>query len=79
MTLDHYTCLETVRRLDAYVDRELSEAERVEVEKHLETCDGCLKRFQFEAAVLDELRAKLRRVSVPASLAERLRAALRRP
>ena len=78
MTLDHYTCLETVRRLDAYLDRELSATERVEVEKHLETCNGCLKRFQFEAAVLDELRTKLRRVSVPASLAERLRAALRR-
>lgn len=78
MTLDRYTCLETVRRLDAYLDRELSVTERVEVEKHLETCDGCLKRFEFEAAVLDELRTKLRRVSAPASLAERLRAALRR-
>lgn len=78
MTLDRYTCLETVRRLDDYLDRELSAEERIEVERHLETCDGCLKRFQFEAAVLDELRAKLRRVSVPATLADRLRAALRR-
>jgi anti-sigma factor (TIGR02949 family) len=78
MTLDRYTCLETVRRLDDYIDRELSAAETVEVERHLETCSGCLKRFQFEGAVLDELRTKLRRVPVPETLATRLRAALRR-
>ena len=28
MTLDRYTCLETVRRLDDYLDRELSATER---------------------------------------------------
>jgi anti-sigma factor (TIGR02949 family) len=78
MTLDRYTCLETVRRLDDYLDRELSASERLEVERHLETCDRCLARFQFEAAVLDELRTKLRRVSAPDTLAERLRNALRR-
>jgi len=78
VTLDRYTCLETVRRLDDYLDRELSVAERFEVERHLGTCDQCLGRFQFEAALLDELRTKLRRVSAPETLAERLRAALRR-
>lgn len=78
MTLDRYTCLETVRRLDDYLDRELSAPERREVERHLETCDACLRRFQFEAAVLDDVRTKLRRVSVPAALEARLRAALRR-
>jgi anti-sigma factor (TIGR02949 family) len=77
MTLDRYSCLETVRRLDDYLDRELSAAERYEVERHLETCDRCLHRFRFEAAVVDELRTKIRRVSVPESLAGRLRAALR--
>ena len=78
MTLDRYTCLETVRRLDDYLDRELSEPERHEVERHLETCDHCLRRFRFEAAVVDDLRTKLRRVSVPAELESRLRALLRR-
>jgi anti-sigma factor (TIGR02949 family) len=76
--LDRYTCLETVERLADYLDRELSAAETVEVERHLSTCERCLGRFQFEAAVLDELRTKLRRVSVPETLAERLREALRR-
>ena len=78
MTLDRYTCLETVRRLDDYLDRQLSETERHEVERHLETCDRCLQRFRFEAAVVDDLRTKLRRVTVPSSLESRLRELLRR-
>jgi anti-sigma factor (TIGR02949 family) len=78
VTLDRYTCLETVRRLDDYLDRELSETERHEVERHLETCDRCLQRFRFEAAVVDDLRLKLRRVTVPPTLESRLREMLRR-
>ena len=77
MNLDRYTCLETVRRLDDYLDRELSASETHEVERHLEVCDRCLARFRFEGAVLDELRLKLRRVSVPETLEARLRKALR--
>jgi anti-sigma factor (TIGR02949 family) len=77
MTLDRYTCLETVRRLDDYLDRELSATETREVERHLEVCDRCLQRFQFEGAVLDQLRVKLRQVAVPETLEARLRQALR--
>jgi anti-sigma factor (TIGR02949 family) len=77
VTLDRYTCLETVRRLDDYLDRELSAVERHEVERHLETCDRCLHRFRFEAAVVEELRTKIRRVSVPETLASRLKSVLR--
>jgi anti-sigma factor RsiW len=66
MKLDRYTCLETVQfGLDDYVDRELSADEQHEVERHLERCDRCLGGFRFEAGVLDELKAKLRRVKVP--------------
>ena len=78
MTLDRYTCLETVRRLDDYLDRELSETESHEVERHLETCDRCLQRFRFEAAVVENLRTKLRRVTVPGALEARVRELLRR-
>jgi anti-sigma factor (TIGR02949 family) len=78
MTLDRYSCLETVRRLDDYLDRELSEAESHEVERHLETCDRCLQRFRFEAAVVEDLRMKLRRVTVPGALESRVRDLLRR-
>jgi anti-sigma factor (TIGR02949 family) len=77
MKLDRYSCLETVRRLDDYLDRELTITEQREVERHLETCDRCLGRFRFEAGVLDELKSKLRRVKTPETLASRLRRALR--
>ena len=76
MTLDRYTCLETVRRLDDYLDRTLSSEERHQVERHLETCDRCLQRFKFEAGVVDSLRAKLRHVEVPDTLRDRLKKAL---
>ena len=79
MTLDRYTCLETVRRLDDYLDRELSARETVEVERHLDVCNHCLSRFRFESAVLDQLRGKLRRIPVPEGLEARLRDALRSP
>lgn len=78
MTLDRYTCLETVRRLDDYLDRELSVAERHEVERHLETCDRCLHRFRFEAGVVEEIKAKLRRVKQPEGLASKLKEVLGR-
>jgi anti-sigma factor RsiW len=73
VTLDRYTCLETVRRLDDYLDRELSAAETVEVERHLRLCDRCLERFEFEAAALDELRTKLRRVPISKQTVDRLK------
>jgi len=76
MSVDRYTCLETVRRLDDYIDRELNEIEQREVEHHLATCDRCLQRFRFEAGVVQEVRTKLRRVVVPDELATRLRALL---
>ena len=72
------TCRELTELVTDYLEDALAPGERVRFEEHLETCDGCLKRFQFEAGVLDELRGKLRRVSAQAALAERLRAAMRR-
>lgn len=77
MSLDRDRCIETVRRLDDYLDRELSDAETHEVERHLEVCGGCLRLFRFEGAALDELRLKLRRVAVPETLESRLRQILR--
>lgn len=76
-TLDRLTCLETVRRLDDYLDRELSGEEAREVEEHLRTCNRCLRKFQFDRAVVEEIRTKLRRVPVPSGLPDRIVAGLR--
>jgi mycothiol system anti-sigma-R factor len=74
--LDRYTCEETLRRLADYLDRELGEAELRLVREHIDTCAACAREYGFEAAVVQEVRAKLRRISAPAELVERLTAAL---
>ena len=70
--LDRYTCEEVFRRMDEYLDRELAQNEEALVRAHLETCAACAAEYGFEDGVLSALKAKLRRVAVPASLRERI-------
>ncbi len=37
--------------LHGYLDRELSEAEHLEAETHLDECDYCRRRYTFEATL----------------------------
>jgi anti-sigma factor (TIGR02949 family) len=62
------TCAEAFRRLDDYLDRELNPNEAAEVEAHLRTCAACAREYSFEAGVLNDVRAKVRRVQAPATL-----------
>ena len=72
------TCEEAFRRLDEYLDRELTPEEMSLVHDHLSTCEGCAAEFRFESRLLDGLKAKLRRLSVPEDLRSRVRKAIRR-
>jgi anti-sigma factor (TIGR02949 family) len=74
-----YDCREAFRRIHDYLDRELAPAEIGPVRAHLEVCAVCAREFRFEAQVIDEFRARLRRVSVPADFKSRLLASLRDP
>jgi anti-sigma factor (TIGR02949 family) len=71
-SLNRYTCEEAFRRLDDYLDRELSSEETVLVREHLEICVGCAREFNFEASVLRGVREKLRQIDVPESLQARI-------
>ena len=75
--LTRFTCEEAFRRLDDFLDRELSAPEMHLVREHLETCEGCAREFRFEASVIDGVRRKLRQIDVPPSLQARILAALR--
>ncbi len=69
-------CDETIRRLYAYLDGELTEQRRAEIAQHLDLCGPCVGAFGFEA----ELRAAIAnrcKDRVPDSLVERVAAALR--
>ena len=67
-----YTCEEAFRRLDDYLDRELSAEETALVNEHLEICAGCAREFNFEESVLKGVRAKLRQIELPPTLQARI-------
>jgi anti-sigma factor (TIGR02949 family) len=75
---DRYTCEEMLRRLDDYLDRELTPDEIRHVEEHLEDCEACIREFGFEANVISAVRTKLREVEVPQTLADNVAMALAR-
>jgi len=71
---DRLTCEEMFRRLDDYMDRELSEEEAALVREHLETCAVCAAEYTFEASMLNSVREKLRHISAPRDLLGRIAA-----
>ena len=75
-TVDRYTCEEVVRRLNDYLDHELSAAEKVKMQEHLNTCAQCASEHAFETSVLQELKRKVRRIDLPQSLVDKVGAIL---
>ena len=68
-------CEETIERLYTYLDGELTDERRVEIQRHLDDCSPCLKAYDFEA----ELRAVIAQrcqEKVPEHLLDRVRQAL---
>ena len=70
--IDRYTCEDVLRRLDDYLDRELSPLEMERAREHIETCEACAREQAFAATALQTLKAKLRRIEIPANLLDRL-------
>lgn len=74
--LSRFTCEEAFRRLDDYLDRELSAQEMELVREHLEICAGCAREFTFEESVLTGVRSRLRQIDLPEELQARILRAL---
>ena len=74
--LDRYRCEEVFGRMDEFLDRELAAHEAVLVREHLETCAACASEYSFEETVLLTVKAKLRRVAIPAELRARVERSL---
>ncbi len=74
---DYYSCEEAVKRLNEYLDHEMSGAERDVVLKHLEICRPCLRRFTFEKTLVVSLRQKVTLLCAPTALREKLYVLLR--
>jgi anti-sigma factor (TIGR02949 family) len=76
--LDRMTCEAAFRRLDDYLDRQLSEDEMRLVQEHLHICEACTREFTFEASVIDGVRRKLQSIAAPPDLLARIAARMRR-
>ena len=78
MQIDRNSCEQTFRLLDDFVDRELLPAEMLRVQAHLDTCVLCAAEFRFEAQMIQAIRDRVQRISVPTGLRDRVAEALRR-
>lgn len=67
------SCQEAIEKLHAYLDRELTETERHEVEGHLAVCMNCTEAFRFESGVLRFVGDRCRHTLASASLHQRVR------
>lgn len=68
---DSIGCEEALRRVFAYLDRELDEREHGEMERHLHRCRGCFSRTEFERRLKAQLR-EAGRSEAPATLQTRV-------
>lgn len=72
-------CFEVLDRLSDYLDGELGEAERSQVEAHLSGCSECTRFGGEFGAIIGALRERLGVVAdVPAEVAQRLDDSLRK-
>ena len=68
-------CDDALRLLAQYLDRELSDGEHADMERHLRTCRSCFSRAEFEQRLKGELPA-LSAAAVPSALQDRIRVLL---
>ncbi|MCL6454318.1 MAG: zf-HC2 domain-containing protein [Alicyclobacillus sp.] len=65
-------CTAVEPRLSAYMDGEVADAERIEIEAHLTHCDGCAAVYHALLHEAAAIRADLLSVNVPSTMAERV-------
>jgi len=73
---DHIGCEEALRRLAAFVDRELGTVPREEMEHHLRTCKNCYSRVEFEQRLKEQL-SELSPREAPTAATNRIRGLLK--
>ena len=71
-------CREAARRLHGFLDKELNEAEIVEVQSHLNSCEECRSKFRFEASFRRVVMSRSSEQQAPTSLRKKIADRLRR-
>ena len=72
-------CEHVLQQIELYLDGELVDSLRIEVERHLGGCDPCRWHAAFQHRLNDVLRTKCGCHEIPPELVERLRASIERP
>lgn len=65
-------CAEVERRLQRYLDRELTPQQAQEVQMHLGRCENCRTRYRFEEKLRRLVRTSGAEPAAPAALRERI-------
>jgi mycothiol system anti-sigma-R factor len=65
-------CNETLRELEQFLDRELSNAAHQEINAHLDGCPDCHQAFDFHAELRQLIARKCHNDEMPAGLMERI-------
>lgn len=76
--VDRYTCEDLFRLLDDYLDDRLSPDQVEHVLEHLALCAVCTAEYQFEGAVLEQVRQKIAKIELPEGLLGRITDRIRR-
>lgn len=76
--LDRFNCEQVFKRLDDYLDHELTPQEMKLIEEHLEICAWCAGAYDFQAGVINELRQRLQHIPAPDRLREKVANALKK-
>ena len=56
----HGDCSETLHELYHFLDGELTEAKRADIQRHLEACPPCFEAYDFEAEIKQYVAQKCR-------------------
>jgi mycothiol system anti-sigma-R factor len=70
-------CRAVLESLYLYLDGEIAAEEVTVIQIHLEDCNGCLHRYDFERDFKELVQRKCREGSMPSSLVDRIRANIR--
>jgi anti-sigma factor (TIGR02949 family) len=73
VAVNNIDCAQALKRLIEFIDRELADADRDVIERHLQTCRSCLSRAEFERALKGKLRG-LSHGDVPSKTLDRITA-----
>jgi len=74
-----YNCADIEKRVNAYIDNQLNNKEKILFEEHLDYCLPCDKKMEFELKLKEFVKYKSVEKSYPTKLDEELKKIIKNP